>query len=62
MRDISGMTRQKILRMRKFGFRIWAIARETRLPYNAVAKVLYEHGESLRHIDHPRQRSQCTKN
>lgn len=52
----------KILRMRRFGFRIWAIAREVGLPYNAVAKVLYDNGESLRHIDHPRQKSPCMKN
>lgn len=51
----------KVRRMRRQGFKVWAIAAACGLSYNQVAKALSRSGESLLILDHPReQRKQTT--
>lgn len=51
----------KVRRMRRHGFKVWAIAAACGLTYNQVAWVLSRDGEALLVLDHPReQRKQTT--
>lgn len=53
---MTGATKQKILRMRTQGFKVWAIAAECGLSFNDVAAVLEKQGVAMLLLDHPRER------
>lgn len=46
----------KVRRMRRQGFKVWAIAASCGLSFNQVARVLNREGEALLVLDHPREK------
>lgn len=50
------LTSQAILRWRRAGVKVWAIAKAFGLTEHEVARVLLANGETMLNVDHPSQR------